>query len=64
MTFLLMYKYSIEAIRAVSDDRKIELLRSLGRLPMTDYYTVPRSKRLFILEQGLVALVYRNTYLV
>jgi hypothetical protein len=37
--------------------KKIELLRSLGRLYLNDYYTIPRYKRINILQQGIAAMV-------
>lgn len=41
----------------VGSMRKIELLRALGRLSLIDYYTIPKYKRTFILQQGLAAMV-------
>lgn len=52
-----MVIYSYEALQTVSPLKKIELLRSLGRLSWIDYYSIPRNKRESILQQGLVALV-------
>lgn len=38
---------------------KIELLKSLGRLSLIDYYTIPRYKRITILQQGMAVMVIK-----
>ncbi|XP_046634836.1 uncharacterized protein LOC124313970 isoform X1 [Daphnia pulicaria] len=49
--------FSVIALKSISGMKKIELLRSLGRLYLNDYYTIPRYKRINILQQGIAAMV-------
>lgn len=48
---------SSEAVQAMSSTKKIEILRSVGRLSLIDYYTIPRKIRHNLLEHGLAAMV-------
>ena len=44
-------------MKGVSNIKKTELLRALGRLHMMEYYKIPKIKRVTIVEEGLQAMV-------